>query len=83
MKEQIIINTNLSNGKLTVKTLQVFQEIQRRCVDGQPHYVDYGDIATKLQTSRNSVKYSVKTLRRYGVIKIENDKIEILKRLVL
>lgn len=83
MKQQIIVNTNISSERYSVKTLRVFQEIQSACVDGKAHHVDYGAIARKLSTSWNSVKYSVKILKRDGVIDVVDSKIKILKRLVL
>lgn len=81
MKESIIINPSNLSGRLTLKTIQVLKILQKKCVT--PAFVDYGEIANQLKTSRNSIKYSVKTLEKYGIIIINNEKIEIIKRLVL
>ena len=82
MQETMIIRPNKESDRLTLRTLKVMKEVQKRLGD-RTERVDYKAIATVLGLKWNNVKYAVNTLVKAGFLAKEDGKLTVLKKVVL
>lgn len=82
MQESMIIRPNKGADRLTLRTLKVMKEVQKRLGD-RTERVDYKAIATVLNLKWNNVKYAVNALVKAGFLAKEYDKLTVLKKVML